>query len=152
MMNLRFSPHGVLLAALMALMVLPGPVFADEDDDDSADESMSILPAAPGWLSRLDATGRYVGVLGSESKFREDYNIQSGADIGAGIHEELDDGQILFFEGLGQAVEKQGFARFDYQKLGLLSFEAELQAWTEFYNTRPGVEDVTVLAASAGRI
>ena len=56
MMNLRFSPHGVLLAALMALMVLPGPVFADEEDDDSADESMSILPAAPGWLSRLDAT------------------------------------------------------------------------------------------------
>ncbi len=145
----RIGPHEILVATLTTLSVLflfPASGLAAEDEDDAEEAgAMSILPQTPDWLDRLDASGRYVGIFGSRSKFREDHNIQTGANLGAGVYDEIDEERSVFFDGLFQPVERQGYGRFGYKKLGGYSIDAKAQSWTEFYNTRPGVDDVTVL-------
>jgi len=120
--------------------------------DEEEEESMSILPAPPGWVEQVEAEAQYVGVLGSESKFREDRNIQSGVSLGARGYEEQEGGEAYFFDGLYRPVEKQGFGRMGWGQLEGFSFDAEVQAWTEFYNTRPGVDDVTALGTTIGGV
>jgi len=138
MMNLRFSPLS-LAVALMAASWLALPAFAEEG------ESMSIVPETPDWFEGADVLGRFVHVFGSESKFREDHNMQSGVDIGASAFDESEDGRIISFDGMFQPVDQQGYGRFNYDKLGAYSFDSQFQGWSEFYNTRPGVDDQTVL-------
>jgi hypothetical protein len=153
MMNLRFSLHEskfvVLLTSLaLSLSFLANPAFAaDDEDDEDAAGSMSILPATPDWVDKLETSARYVNVSGSESKFREDHNIQSGVDLEASVSDDSGDGKIFSVDGLYQPVEGQGYGRFGYDRLGIFSFDAEVQGWTEYYNARPGVKDTTVLGS-----
>ncbi len=93
----------------ITLGVIPrrsGSLAADNDKDVEAD-STRLLPATPDWVSDLDAAGRFVQVFGSESKFREDYNVQNGAALGGGVHKEWDGGKIIFFDGQFQPVDNQ---------------------------------------------
>jgi hypothetical protein len=96
-----------------------------------------VLAADETEAVKVDVTGKGVFQGGSKGKYREDYNIQSGADIGLEASREFEDGGQLEIRGLGQTGEKQGFLRSEYGLPGF-SLNLDLQAWTEYYNDRTG--------------
>ena len=129
------SACSVMLAVSISCLVAL-PIAADEDDEASGSGSWQELPE---WVKHIGVSGRYAdAVSGSESKYREDHNIQSGPVFRLGIEDELPDEGILTIEGLAAPIENQGFFRFNLDAPERFSLHADVQAWREFYNPRTG--------------
>ena len=130
---------GCLLIALM--LCAPG-VMAAEDSDAAGGNTWHEMPE---WVDHIGVTGRYVGTPGgSESKYLEDHNIQSGPVISLGIRDKVLDEGVLSVEGMVEPVQDQGYLLFDLDLPGAFSVHSDIQAWREFYNTRTGDADETV--------
>ncbi|HEB90538.1 MAG TPA: hypothetical protein ENI85_13285, partial [Deltaproteobacteria bacterium] len=100
----------------------------------------------PEWVDQIGVAGRYVGTPGgSESKYLEDHNIQSGPIFSLGLRDEVSRDGFLSIEGMVQPLQDQGFLVFDFDQSGRMRLDADVQAWREYYNTRTGEADETVL-------
>jgi len=139
--------RSVLFGLLISLALGVSTAHADDDDDEGEeDEPSTVWLEAPDWVSAAEISGRYAGVVnGSEAKYLEDHNIQSGPIFKLGIEEELTRESALSFEGMVEPVQKQGYMNFDLGRAEGMSFHSNIQAWREYYNTRTGDADETVL-------
>jgi hypothetical protein len=154
-MSVQFGTRGprplswLLLFAVVFSLGLGVPTARAEDEEDEEKEesgSESAWVGAPDWLTVAEMSGRYAGpVSGSESKYLEDHNIQSGPIFKLGIEDEISDDSTLFFEGMVEPVQKQGYMLFDLNQAEGVRFRSDIQAWREYYNTRTGDPDETVL-------
>jgi hypothetical protein len=142
---------GVVLASLLvtaSLLVAPAAWAEDDDEDDDEDGNVMWVEPPP-WVTGASVDGRYVGnVSGSESKYLEDHNIQSTPIFRLGIGDEFEDDSALFFDGMVQPLQDQGYMVLDYDRPEMLRFDANIQAWREYYNLRTGEENETVLGTS----
>ncbi len=131
---------GSLLAWLF-MSILPA-AFAGATDQDGSRAWLDL----PEWVDRIGVAGRYVGTPGgSESKYLEDHNIQSGPIFSLGLRDEVSRDGFLSVEGMVQPLQDQGFLILDFNQADRIRFSSDIQAWREYYNTRTGEDDETVL-------
>jgi hypothetical protein len=127
--RMRRRARGLFFSILCAaLTTVP---FAAATADSHEDAGFTL----PDWVSLVSPGGKYVHRSGSKGKFREDYNLQSGADNHLHI-DHTDGGESYRLRGFGQSGEKQGYLIGEYGQLGSFDVLFDLQAWTEYYNQR----------------
>ena len=123
---------GLSLESMMKLALLIAFVAAGTAQ--AADEK----PELGEWQFDVDLTGKYVGNSKSTTSFRQDHNIQSGAELGINANVEWKDNRTLEIRGFGQSGEEQGYFVSDYDKLGQYGLVLDFSSWQEFYNARTG--------------
>lgn len=127
---------GDVLASLVlcgGLLLVAAANARAADEEDKAEESGFTT----GWLDLAGVTGKGVFRSGSKSKFLEDHNVQSGADVSLGILQQLPDGAHMGLRGFGQSGEQQGYVVGDYGS-DVFDLSLDFQSWTEYYNVRTG--------------
>jgi hypothetical protein len=131
------------LACSLVLSVLSAQNVTAQDEEPADEGSWHETPA---WLNHFGVTGRYVGTPdGSESKYKEDHNIQSGPIITLGIQDDVLDEGVLFIEGMSEPLQDQGYLLFSLDVPESFSLHSNIQAWREYYNKRTGEADETAL-------
>jgi len=96
------------------------------------------------WQLDADLSGKFVENSKSTTSFRQDHNIQSGAEFEFDASVEWKDNRTLNLRGFGQSGEEQGYFVSDYDKLGEYGLVLDFSSWREFYNARNGREPGTV--------
>ena len=135
---------GFLTGWIGVSAILGTPAIAADDDGEAGGTPAWLEP--PGWVDRIGIAGRYAGTVGgSESKYLEDHNIQSGPIFSLGIQDEITRDGMLSIEGMLEPLQDQGFLILDFSQAERVHFNTDIQAWREYYNTRTGEADETVL-------
>lgn len=138
---------GRIIASVIAILLAfgAGSAIAADDEDEENAEAGGTWYQPPTWVNQVGLSGRYAGIVGgSEAKYLEDHNIQSGPVFSLGVEEDVLEDGTLFVEGMVEPLQDQGYLLFDFNQAEAFRVHADIQAWREFYNTRTGEEDETV--------
>jgi hypothetical protein len=125
----------VALLVVLAVAACPAASMAKEPKGD----------AKPTWSLFGEASGKYVDVTGSNTKFLEDYNLQDGMDGRFTAGRDFSDNRSLNIDMLGQSGEGQGYFLGNYRQLGRYSLLLDTSASQQYYNARTGTAPDTAM-------